>query len=206
MQLSPPGSRRATRRLSALFQLREKNTVPLLNQKLLEHQEELRRTQKECDQQMGAVAKSLLNNLTWNNERKESIHNVMPEEPERVQSAKSSNANTVRKMRWKLRLIDRKPSPACGNDGITREHRLVDDEVEVDRGSNIFNIASPGKQTQLLPLDFENHECVWKSKLLGQNIHVLGIRGVTVLLHLEGKEDVIFKAVDWEGGDQRTKA
>jgi hypothetical protein len=191
MQMSPPGSRRASRRLSALFQLKEKNTVPLLNQKLLQHQEELRRTQKECDNKLEIIAQSELEDLIWSTEREEAIHDVRPEKTERVEGPGITKADALGKSKWRLKLVDRKPSPACANDKFVEEHRLFDDKVESGRQNSKLDLAEKRAE---LP-GSKDHDCVWKSRLLGQ---VLGIQGVTVLLHLQEKEDVIFKAVDWK--------
>jgi hypothetical protein len=218
MQVSPPGSRRASRRLSALFQLREKNSVPLLNQKLLEHQEELRRTQKEGDDGLETVAQDALDEFICDHERgetdrngsgnvrpeetgrAETIRNVMSGERDRDGSIKSDAMGTVRKKAWRIRLVDRVPSPACVNDQPVEQHRLVDDEVLSSKKSLVSLLE---KRTEAPPRDSENHDCVWKSRLLELNRRGLGIQGVTVLLHLERREDVIFKAVDWKGGDLR---
>jgi hypothetical protein len=55
--ISPPGSRRASRRLSALFQLRGRNAVPLLNQKLMEHQEDLKRMRNDAIKRLNPLLK-----------------------------------------------------------------------------------------------------------------------------------------------------
>jgi hypothetical protein len=218
MQVSPPGSRRAARKLSALFQLRDKNSVPLLNQKLLEHQEELRRTQKEGGDGLETVAKDALDEFICDHERgetdrngsrnvrpeetdrAETIRNVMSGEKDRDGSIKSDAMGTVRKKAWRIRLVDRVPSPACVNDQPVEQHRLADDEVLSSKKSLVSLLE---KRTDAPPPDSEKHDCVWKSRLLELNRRGLGIQGVTVLLHLERREDVIFKAVDWKGGDLR---
>jgi hypothetical protein len=247
MQVSPPGSRRASRRLSALFQLRERNSVPLLNQKLLDHQEELRRTQRECEHKLEGVVRRL-EDFTLGNEGRESDRNVRHEEKERVdivhnrkteekvraeaagsvrrrekqrsetvrkenpeeknraESIKSDKTATPRKKSWRIRLVDRRSSPACVNDKPVAQHRLVDDEpITLNRGKkSLVSFLETPKEPQ--QIDSEDHDCVWKSRLLEvEQDERLGIQGVTVLLHFERREDVVFKAVDWMGGELRIR-
>jgi hypothetical protein len=227
-QVSQPGSGRASRRLSALFQLRQQNSVGLLNQKLLEHQDELRRTQKDFDEKLKAVAKDAVDEFICGHERGETGRNIRPEEMERVerirlgepeglqkakavrdvklhgkdkaQSIKNSKGDNVKKKLWRIRLVDRVPSPACVNDESVRQHRLADDEVLSSKKSPVSLLE---KGAEALPSDSQNHDCVWKSRLLELNGRELGIQGFTVLLHLERREDIIFKAVDWKGGELR---
>lgn len=345
MKVSSPGSRRASRRLSTLFQLQEKTSVPLLNQKLLEHQEELRRnsTRKEFEDKLEGVMKKV-DRTDLGNEYRESDRNVRPEEKEaaradcnegvgqkeaakktsnwrfdeknkaelftdarpeekppastaqrsqkesdlkniaknsleplvgdkireistrklklhekervektrnvardeqgkakkvrneklageetsdttrnkklderargetlihkrpelndRVESVESADMGTVRKRAWKIRLVDRQPSPVCVNDGPVEQHPQADCEV-ISRGTSF--LASPFENDRKLsPMESEEHNCVWKTRLLElEQIEGLGIRGITVLLHLDRREDVIFKATNWKGGELR---
>ncbi|KAE9379359.1 hypothetical protein N431DRAFT_364519 [Stipitochalara longipes BDJ] len=243
MQVSPPGSKRTSRRLSALFQLRERDSVPLLNQKLLEHQDELRRTQIECDDKVETAAEEVRKFFAWDDEctetdsnfrplpqpqerkrveadgeRSEAVMNKMQEEPawvemvckanpqekETAESIKSAQPlGTTRKKTWRIRLVDRKPSLACVNDEPVEQHRLADDEI-VSRGRNSL-VSLLEQRTEMPPPDAEEHECTWKNRLLERDSRRLGIRGVTVLFHLEEREDVIFQAIDWKGGEPRVK-
>jgi hypothetical protein len=96
------------------------------------------------------------------------------------------------------RLVDRRPSPRCEEEGGSDGHRLSDDEVvhedkrkEVDKSLN-------------------NHDCAWKHKFLeGQNGQtksqpnrrgLLGVTGITLVIHLEGREDLVINANSWKGG------
>jgi hypothetical protein len=345
MKVSSPGSRRASRRLSALFQIQEKTSVPLLNQKLLEHQEQLRRniTRKECEDKLEGVVKKVKRS-DLSNEHGESDRNFRPEEKEaaragynegagqkeaakktsnwrvdeknkaelftdarpeekppastaqrsqkesdlkniakeslepfvwdktreksssklklhekervektrnvardeqgqakkarndklageetsdttrnkklderaraetainkktelndKVESVESGDLGTVRKKAWKIRLVDRQPSPVCVNDGPVEQHPQADCEV-TSRGTS-FLASLLENDKELSPTETEEHNCVWKTRLLEfEQIEGLGIRGVTVLLHLDRREDVIFKATDWKGGELR---
>lgn len=345
MKASSPGSRRASRRLSALFQLQEKTSVLLLNQKLLEHQEELRRsiTRKEREDKLqGIVGKTEYTDL--GNEHRESDRNVRPEEKEavtvgcnervgqkesakktsnwrfdeknraelftdakpkekppaptvqrlqkesdlkniakdslesffwdktrgksasklklhdkerveemrnvardeqgkartvrneklagegasdttrnkkldervraevvinttpkvndRVDSVESGDIGNARKKAWKIRLVDRQLSPVCVNDGPVEQHPQAECEV-ISRGTSLL-ASLLENDIELSPAETEEHNCVWKTRLLElEQLEGLGIRGVTVLLHLDRREDVIFKATDWKGGEVR---
>jgi hypothetical protein len=249
MQASPPGSR-ASRKLSALFQPREQNSVPLLNQKLLEHQEVLRHTQNDCNDKPDTAAKGGGNQkiVTCKDEctetnpnfapqqqerkgleadccgkltareraavvkqiikrqeeeaRSEIVSKVKPLEKDRAESVKGTKPpDTARKKRWRIRLVDRKPSHACVNDEPVEQHRLTDDEV-VSGGRNSA-LSLQEQWTDIPPPDAEDHECIWKSRLLEQESKRLGIQGVTVLLYLEKRENVVFEAIDWKGGEVR---
>ena len=246
-QVSSSGSRRASRRLSALFQSREQDSVPLLNQKLLECQEELRRTQKEFDDKPKIALKDAQNAFTWNDECKESNRRIVPpsqerkrfedctrkfedsgmavvgsdankkeeeaarselgcrvnsHETEKAESIKKAKPpDTARKKTWRIRLVDRKPSPACVNDEPVEQHRLADDEVVSLGRKSLASLLE--QQNEMLPPASEDHECIWKSRLLEQESRKLGIRGVTILVHLEEREDVVFKAFDGKGGELR---
>jgi hypothetical protein len=343
MKSSSPGSRSASRRLSALFQLQGKTSVPLLNQKLLEHQEELRRnlTQKKCNHKVEEVVRNLesfapgnehresdrnvrseekkaartdcnervgqkettektanwrsdeknraelfsnarpekkipasmverkqkdsdLKNIakeslepfvwdktleksnsklklhekervektrdvtrdeqgkakTFRNEklagektsdttrnkklderaRAETVINKRPELNDRVESVESGDMGTVKKKAWKIRLVDRRPSPVCVNDGPVEQHPQADCEVNSRRKSSLASLFENGRE--LSPTETEEHNCAWKTRWLElEQIEGLGIQGVTVLLHLDRREDVIFKATDWKGGE-----
>ena len=97
--------------------------------------------------------------------------------------------------------MDRKPSHACVNDESVEQHRLTDDEV-VSGGRNSA-LSLQEQWTDIPPPDAEDHECIWKSRLLEQESKRLGIQGVTVLLYLEKRENVVFEAIDWKGGEVR---
>jgi hypothetical protein len=343
MKALSASSRRASRRLSALFQLQEKTSVPLLNQKLLEHQEELRRnsTRKDCEDKLEGVVKKV-ERFDLGNEHRESDRNFRAEEKEaarvgykkkggqkeaaektsnwqsdernkaelfndarseeksaastaqrsqrdsdlrniakdspepfvwdkpreksnsklklhekdraekmrsmahdelgkakivyneklageetsdttnnkkigdraraeafikkrpglndRVESVESGEIGTVRKKAWKIRLVDRWPSPVCVNDGPVEQHPQADCEATSREKSSLASLLEWDRE--LSPTETEEHNCVWKTKLLELELNKgLGIHGVTVLLHLDRREDVIFGATEWKGGE-----
>ena len=124
MQVSPPGSRRASRKLSALFKLREKNSVPLLNQKLLDHQEELRRSQKELYGALETIPETPPEKSPRTNEDdRESMREVQPQtregaesvcnqRPEKVQTAEKGR-NERSKDRQKVEMSFNVPPTEC---------------------------------------------------------------------------------------------
>ena len=146
----------------------------------------------------------------------DSIDNVGPDECCRVQtvgnartggkeiteSVKSGRSDTTRKKSWRIRLVDRVPSPTCVNDRPVDQHRLVDDET-VSRGRDSLVSLLERQADQPVP-DSEDHDCIWKSRLLEQNER-LDIQSITVLLHFGRREDVIFRSVDWKGGELRLR-
>lgn len=245
MQVSRPGSRRASQRLSALFQLREQNPVPLLNQKLLKHQEELKRAQIETYDKSKIVAKDSMEEFTCDHERQEPTRTERPggghraeivsnsklekkergdtvrngrlekketagpaqeKKPEQkgtTESLKSNKTDAARNKSWRIRLVDRRPSPACVNDAAVQQHRLAEDEVVTTSRGRTSLVSQLPKGTELTPPECDDRERVWKSRLLEQESRGLRILGITVLLHLEKREDVVFKAVDWMGGELR---
>jgi hypothetical protein len=107
---------------------------------------------------------------------------------------------TVRKKAWKIRLVDLWPSPVCVNDGPVEQHPQADCEVASRGKSFLASLLENGRD--LSPTQTEEHNCVWKTRLLElEQIKGLGIQGVTVLLHLERREDVILEATEWKGGE-----
>ncbi|KAF8863731.1 hypothetical protein BDZ45DRAFT_737935 [Acephala macrosclerotiorum] len=133
MKISPPGSRRASRRLSALFQPRKKNSVPKLTQKLLQHQEELRDSRRDRDEQiqaalLGAVT-SRARNLEHGEEKfEEGNRKSTPLMRESRMSSRAVSTDSTRK--WRLRLVDKRPSSPCENDLALKGHRLDDNMLE----------------------------------------------------------------------------
>ncbi|CZR66211.1 uncharacterized protein PAC_16112 [Phialocephala subalpina] len=133
MKVSPPGSRKASRRLSALFQLREQESVPALTQKLLQHQEELRDSGEKRDDRIEAAPSGDVTSLARNLEHKEDkfVQDTRKSTHAVRESRMTSRAvSTDSTNKWRLRLVDKRPSPPCGNDMALREHKLYDDVLE----------------------------------------------------------------------------
>jgi hypothetical protein len=229
--LSRPASRRAKSRISAVFKLRDTETVPRLNKKLETRQEELKRIEKEFDERIGVIARgggriaqSDLPKETGKVERR-------VEELERTPSAASHlRGGTEKRRRWRLRLGDRKSSRTCENDkpvevtehilsdeevvddkndgklkrrkvkGV-EEHRLSDDQVVIEK-RDVTSKVVPGTWIELPGTRGEGHECAWKTMVLAEQDGRkwdkrnadLGIKGITVLIHIDGREDLVVKA------------
>ena len=223
-EITPSEARRTSRRISSMFKLRQTRTVPLLNQKLQEHQKELRRIEKECDKRLEVIARGGLKCGQNNLPKETGIVEKRVEQLERTPSAASRKEGGMEKQkRWKLRLVDRKPSPKCQNDKTVEveEHGLSDDEVVDDENDCKKNHRDKGEEEhrfsdyQVVEVEKdvsskiasapdrrqESHECVWKSIALegqpGQRETwngCMGIKGITLLIHLDGREDLVVKA------------
>jgi len=114
--------------------------------------------------------------------------------------------------------VEKEPSPTYAPDTTknVEEYRLSDDEsvhtaqtVEERRLSNDAVLHSY-QQTGTIE-DLEIHECIWKRMFLEEQ-YLSGvqeggqdqdscIRGITVMLHFEGKDDFVFKG-ELSGGSQ----
>jgi hypothetical protein len=132
--------------------------------------------------------------------RAETVIKKRPGLNDRVEIVGSGDTGTARKKAWEIRLIDRWPSPVCVNDGPVEQHPQADCEVASREKSSL----SPPLEwdRELSPTETEEHNCVWKARLMElEQIEGLGIHGVTVLLHLDRREDVIFGATEWKGGE-----
>ncbi|KUJ21173.1 uncharacterized protein LY89DRAFT_729966 [Mollisia scopiformis] len=212
IKVSPPGSRRASRRLSALFQLREQDSVPALTQKLLRHQDELREGRNNHQEVVKAAPSGGVASIARHLEHREPIKQETkkpgPTKQESRMASRAASTDSTKK--WRLRLVDKRPSPTCGNDNkrVVSEHRLADDRV----GSSNFKARDRKVMSEarmdLHKNSFDEHECTWKRMVLdvrdGKNglcshkeTASLGIMGVTIILHLEGKEDMVLKAGSW---------
>lgn len=208
--ISQTASRRSSRQLSALFQLRERDSIPLLNRKLTAHQEELKRIEKLRDEKIEAVTRV----------RVDPVQNIQSErippntkiiEDERPTSEASSKPGSVRKGKWRMKLLDKQPSPiCCSNDSIKtvnsiKEHRLSEDEmVPSSKTNGSAECRTVAKEVE------EMHECLWKRMFLDEQYESKeredreqdgGVHGITVLLHFEGREDFVFKG-EMSGGGQ----
>lgn len=132
---SPNKSNTTSRKLSAFIRFQEQNIVPVLNKRLREHQEELKRIERMCQEQIDIAS------------QKKCLH---PEE-----------SHTL----FGKGLIQ--------NNSGNSPHTLQECE----------DMAGNGQQ----------------------EVHGIGIKGVTILIHLEGKEDVVIKT-DLSPAGQKTEA
>ncbi|KAE8452002.1 hypothetical protein EG329_002167 [Mollisiaceae sp. DMI_Dod_QoI] len=217
IKVSPPGSRRVSRRLSALLQLREQDSVPALTKTLtktlLQHQEELRDTWKNTEQRIEAAPPGGVASLTRNLENREGLSKRETKEPDpAMQKSKtlSRAASTESTKRWRLRLIDKKANPPCPNDKrkVLNEHRLEDDELlERNIQTQDRKVMSEGR-LDIQKKNIDEHECRWKRMAVeiqngsnGRCSHKeedsLGIKGVTIILHFDHRENMVLKAGFW---------
>jgi hypothetical protein len=196
LQISPSGSRKESTRRNDVFPFKDESTVPMLRQKLSEHQEELKKSGKGRGERVGLLSPPFSPRMQSEQVKDERrLYNV-----ERKPSVISQRSTSGNGKKWRLRLVDRRPSPCCeeeeegGSDG----HRLSDDEiVHEDKRKEV------GKS-------LNNHDCVWKHRFLeGQNRQteslpnkqgLLDVTGITLVIHLEGREDLVINANSWKGG------
>lgn len=235
-------SRSSSRKLSALLQFRERNAIPVLNQKLLDHQEELKKIDKTSD----VVAEGTSHGLSGRSDI-EPCPTKDIKAAEETDRAPSATSNSSIERRWRLKLIDKKPSSPCPNDSpkSLRERRLSEDDrspiplaespkshclgeeeasspctdnhnpTSEHRLSQDKPIPSPQPHInvtwlKLPPIKLDDHECFWKNTVMASpeshdgrrdsRLRELGIRGVTIVLHLEGRDDLVIKADFWKGG------
>ena len=230
-KISTLASRRAPRNLSELLMFGEKSTVPLLNQKLLAHQEELRKIEKQCDDRLEALAGEncsspqnvLSQAAAWEDKEVKSV------ERETSRSSSSHQVRAKKKSRWGLSLVDKKQtSPYCSDvPTMVQEHRLsedtivqCDDDLPVQKFFLSGDPSADGKGNGIRKLSVSKalveasvdsitkiveHECVWKKRFVdsqnddtsrgtnkeGRN---MPLQGVTVVVHMEGKDDVVIEA------------
>ena len=181
-----------------------------MNQRLLEHQEELKKIEKECDDRLN----------TLSGESGKYIQNAQPSalakgkqkaDTERKTSATGSRAKSTKtkKGKWGLSLVDKKPPPPCSNDAPVREHTLSEDETVDEKGNEVV----PAMWDDSLMTN-EEHDCVWRNIFLaGQNERRsrhgdqescnTPLKGVTVVVHMEGKDDLVIEADLRKGSEVR---
>lgn len=183
----------------------------MLNQSLLEHQEELRKIEKECDGRLNALS----------GESDKYIQNAQPNalakgkqkaDAERKTSATGNRAKstkTKKKGKWGLSLADKKPLPPCPNDAPVREHTLSEDETVDEKGNEVV----PAMWDDSLMTN-EEHVCVWRNRFLAsqnerrsqrgdqENCNT-PVQGVTVVVHMEGKDDLVIEADLRKGSEVR---
>jgi hypothetical protein len=210
-KISPPGSRKASRRLPALFQLREKDPVPALTQKLLQHQEEIRSVQETRNERIEAAPPEGVASLARRLEQKKRIPEQGSRKPEpnmRESRMASRAVSTDSTKKWRLRSVDKQPSSPCMNDNnrTLSEHRLEDDRLERTVKKQDRKVMSEAR-LDTHKRNVDEHECSWKRMTLdvhnGRNSGCnrkeanLGIIGITIILHFDEKEDMILKARSW---------
>jgi hypothetical protein len=192
-QLQIPGSRKESTRRNDVFPFKEESTVPTLRQKLSDHQE-LKKIGKERGERVELLSRPF--------SPRTQIEQVGDErrlyDVERKPSAISQRSTDGNGKKGRPRLVDRRPSPCCEQERGSDGHRLSDDEV-----------AGENKKKEL-GKSSNCHDCLLKRKFLeGQNGQtesqpnrrgLLGVIGITLVVHLEGREDLVINANSWKGG------
>lgn len=191
--LSPRKFKPASRRLSAFFKLQEQNIVSLLNKRLQEHQDGLKRTERMSNDQVNALVQSLSLD-------QEQDHEV---DRKRNEVELESTAND--------------PAKKC-------EHDLLNSLLQLrERGDKVKGFGTTGQEggqnssselAHMLEEREEEHDCAWKRIAMGDKNGIaqkpnmsgaedtttiekasdIGINGITIVIHLEGREDVVIKA------------
>jgi hypothetical protein len=190
-----------------LHRMQERNAVSLWKQRLL-NQEELRRIEKECDLRIGHMARGRARLKQPDNFKGQEKTEKMIEEGT-VSSALSSKFESENN--WKLELVDKHTSQACPKDSFKaiQAHKLSDGENFDENRTG--HEAVPAMWVELPGSRLEEHKCVWKSRVLDEKsrrrypeeVGHMGFSGVTIVLHMEGREDLIVKADSWTGGELR---
>jgi len=128
----------------------------------------------------------------------------------------SSHSAAERKLR--LKLTERKPTRSGESDAVigrkavrsNQEHSLSDDADDA-------TLVEEGSQhVPVLPDNTDNHECIWKNRFMdtladrerqshrgSDNSMDFNIKGITIIIHLDGREDLVVNADSWDGGDLR---
>lgn len=181
--LSPLKSQPASRRLSAFFKLQEQNIVSLLNKRLQQHQNELKR----LDRMSNDKPKVAVRKMSLNQEQDQQVNKLEEEFEERDSESKYDNDLSS----LTLQAGER------GNAFGTGSHDEMQDTASDSARSNM-------KKEQLA----EDHGCIWnrmaskKQESPGPQISAKngneeasesGIKGITIVIHLEGREDVVIR-------------
>ncbi|PBP24347.1 hypothetical protein BUE80_DR004643 [Diplocarpon rosae] len=216
---SPPRSRKPSRTKSTLYQLNKKIFSGAVDQQLPEHPTEVGENQKDCG---GPCSRNAVAELANKFEQRESrISQIESRKP----SASRRGAAGSKRKNWKLKLVDRDPK---SRKVAGQQHDLRDDEIVVEGQEKDGFKSQPsilaasldwmeemmvgGKEHNLsvdeavAEVDREyaiDHECVWKKRFEGvrSKKEDLGIQGITILIHLVGRKDLVARAESWTGGE-----
>ena len=200
-RLSTSESSKPLRGFSEFLRNGEKNTVPLVIPKLLEHQDDLRMVEEQCISRIefpardsGNSDQSLPPKATWRVDKKKGV--------DQEKSFTSSKASGTTKKRRILgfSLEDKKPPPPCHNDGPVKEHLLSEDATIDEEKNSVLP-----KKSMVFENETEEHDCVWRARFVasqndsrsqraGDQEHAgQALKGVTVVVHMEGKDDLVIE-------------
>ncbi|KAF4628175.1 hypothetical protein G7Y89_g9976 [Cudoniella acicularis] len=198
--VSTQGSMKALRKISSLFQLREKNSISLLNQRLLEHQEDLRHLAQECESRANALP-SGEGGIQETDALKRQIRIRQAERP-----ASENSDGSKAKKRLRLRAAGPRPNSVAVSEKSksSQSHVLSDEETLFEEQNEIVSMIAFDSWVGLPDRPQEPHECIWKRLFLDEQIGKeeydgskekdCGVKGVTVLIHFEGRADMVLKA------------
>jgi hypothetical protein len=121
------------------------------------------------------------------------VHNV-----ERKPSASSQRTASGKGKKWRLRLVDRRPSPCCEQERDSDDHRLSDDEAvdEDKKNERRKSLNSDDCSSKRKFLEYQ----IGRTESQPQRRGLLGVTGITLVIHLEGREDLVINANSWKGG------
>lgn len=220
---SLPKSRKASRKFSTLFQLNKQNSVQALTKQLLDDQEQSKRIQ------MGGSSLSSRTAVAQLAQEVEGRGFTTPDNETSMPRIRSidSKGTTGKRKEWKLKLVDWSPED---KKVAGKEHNLSDDEIvgEEEKSGNFksqpsvsttsldwmdsweFGADEQGLSTdEVVDKESEReHRCYWKqrykevSKNVASGKFDLGIAGITILIHLLGREDLVAKVESWTGGSE----
>ena len=107
--------------------------------------------------------------------------------------SRAGSTESIRK--WRLRLVDKKPCPPCGNDNrrILSEHGLEDEPPGRKQLKAQDRKVMSETRLSMNQTNADEHECTWKRVALelqngikcNHDESSLGIMGITVILHFD---------------------
>lgn len=196
--LSPRKFKPASRRLSAFFKLQEQNIVALLNKRLQEHQDELKRIERMSDDKLSvAVQKVCLD--------QEQDHDLNGQKNKVKQELTDSNSKENCEHRFSNPPLQmREQAEKAKGLGTACQEGTQDSSSKL------------ALRNKVRELQEEKRDCTWKWIAIGvkngiaqkQNLFKIGkttkprekevsdirISDITIIIHLEGREDVVIKA------------
>jgi hypothetical protein len=206
-------SRALSNTYSDLFRSGEKSVVPSLNQKLLAHQEELKNIEKECDDRLSALSGGSENS---DNEAPPTAAAKGKQKVEKEEERRFSSSEIKASKK-----VERPTPPCCPDDAPVPEHTLSDDETTEEKDTSLGAIPEhslsedctineearencPQSSADPFATVFrpEQHECVWKdrylaskddNKIRSQGKPNLPLKGITLVVRMEGREDVVIE-------------
>lgn len=171
-----------SRRLSAFLQQQDQNVVPLLSKRLQEHQEELKRIGKLTQERIHTVPQRYC------------LHQVQS------LAVDGSKEMLVTTLKEPIEHSAGRECQATNQDEMERDSKLIG-PVATFRSMEQQEEGYECPCKQIAKIDTASstqaqREChsLQTIKDEKEGVHDVGIKGITVVIHLEGKEDVLLKA------------